>query len=380
MRGLSSLYRGLSGVVPTADDIEAVKKAGDTMTGALILSGSPTEPNQAASKSYVDSNSSSATTTTQGVVYLLPNRNILINGAMAIDQRNAGASQTITAGSALAYTIDRWYAYCTGANATGQRVAGTAPNQYNYRFTGASSVSKIGFAQRIEATNCQHLAGKTATLSADLANSLLTTITWVASYATTADAFGTIASPTKTQIATGTFTVNSTLTRYATSIAIPAGATTGIEIEFSVGSQTSGTWTIGRVQLEDTPEQTAFENRTIQQELQLCEWYFKKTFALNVAPANNAGLINALAVRCPSSANNNFSLHWDLNMRANPTITTYNPSSGTSGFWFTDDTSTSISSSIETNLGAKRANISHTGAVGVSQLDYYIHAVASAEL
>ena len=368
MRGLSSLYRGLSGVVPTADDIEAVKKAGDTMTGALILSGSPTEPNQAASKSYVDSNSSSATTTTQGVVYLLPNRNILINGAMAIDQRNAGASQTITAGSALAYTIDRWYAYCTGANATGQRVAGTAPNQYNYRFTGASSVSKIGFAQRIEATNCQHLAGKTATLSADLANSLLTTITWVASYATTADAFGTIASPTKTQIATGTFTVNSTLTRYATSIAIPAGATTGIEIEFSVGSQTSGTWTIGRVQLEDTPEQTAFENRTIQQELQLCEWYFKKTFALNVAPANNAGLINALAVRCPSSANNNFSLHWDLNMRANPTITTYNPSSGTSGFWFTDDTSTSISSSIETNLGAKRANISHTGAVGVSQV------------
>jgi hypothetical protein len=59
MKGLSSLYRGLSGVEPTADDIGAVKKAGDTMTGALILSGSPTEPNQAATKSYVDSNSSS---------------------------------------------------------------------------------------------------------------------------------------------------------------------------------------------------------------------------------------------------------------------------------------------------------------------------------
>jgi hypothetical protein len=59
MKGLSSLYRGLSGVEPTADDIGAVKKAGDTMTGALILSGNPTEPNQAATKSYVDSNSSS---------------------------------------------------------------------------------------------------------------------------------------------------------------------------------------------------------------------------------------------------------------------------------------------------------------------------------
>jgi hypothetical protein len=59
MKGLSSLYKGLSGVEPTADDIGAVKKAGDTMTGALILSGSPTAPNQAATKSYVDGNSSS---------------------------------------------------------------------------------------------------------------------------------------------------------------------------------------------------------------------------------------------------------------------------------------------------------------------------------
>ena len=69
MRGLSSLYRGLSGVEPTADEIGAVQKAGDTMTGALILSGSPTEPNQATTKSYVDSKVSPATTTTQGVVY-----------------------------------------------------------------------------------------------------------------------------------------------------------------------------------------------------------------------------------------------------------------------------------------------------------------------
>ena len=232
-----------------------------------------------------------ATTTTQGITYLLPNRNILINGAMAIDQRNAGASQTITAGSALAYTVDRWYAYCTGANATGQRVAGTAPNQYNYRFTGASSVTKIGFAQRIEASNSQHLAGKTATLSVDLANSLLTTITWTAWYANTSDTFGTLASPTRTQIATGTFTVNSTLTRYSTSIAIPAGATTGIEIELSVGAQTSGTWTIGRAQLEDTPEQTTFEYRSTQHELLLCQRYYEYGITWGVSYGASASFI-----------------------------------------------------------------------------------------
>lgn len=236
-------------------------------------------------------NATKATTTTQGISYLLPNRNILINGAMAIDQRNAGASQTITAGSALAYTVDRWYAYCTGANATGQRVAGTAPNQFNYRFTGASSITKIGFAQRIEASNCQHLAGKTATLSVDLANSLLTTITWTAWYANTTDTFGTLASPTRTQIATGTFTVNSTLTRYATSIAIPAGATTGIEIEFSVGAQTSGTWTIGRVQLEDMPEQTTFEYRPIHQELFLCQRYYEYGITWGVSYGSSSSAI-----------------------------------------------------------------------------------------
>jgi len=274
-------YLQLSAIAnPTTTAV--IKKLSATKTeiavaiGDLVANGIYTFQRNSANNAWIVLElSNPATTTTQGVAYLLPNRNILINGAMAIDQRNAGASQTITAGSALAYTVDRWYAYCTGANATGQRVAGTAPNQYNYRFTGASSITKIGFAQRIEASNSQHLAGKTATLSVDLANSLLTTITWTAWYANTTDTFGTLASPTRTQIATGTFTVNSTLTRYATSIAIPAGATTGIEIEFSVGSQTSGTWTIGRVQLEDTPEQTTFEYRTIQQELFLCQRYYE---------------------------------------------------------------------------------------------------------
>jgi len=215
-----------------------------------------------------------ATSTIQGISYLKPNINLIINGAMQIDQRNSGNSQTITAGSTLAYTVDRWYAYCTGANCTGQRVVGTSPNQYNYRFTGASSVSKIGFAQRIEASNSQHLANKSATLSVDLANSLLSSITWTMWYANTADTFGTLASPTRTQIATGSFTVNSNLNRYETTISIPASATTGIEIEFSVGAQTSGTWTIGRVQLEDSLSSTPFEQRSLAIEEILCYRYY----------------------------------------------------------------------------------------------------------
>ena len=202
------------------------------------------------------------------------NINRIINGAMAIDQRNAGASQTITAGAALAYTVDRWYAYCTGANVTGQRITGSANNQYAYRFTGAASVTAIGFGQRIEAANSIDLAGSTATLGVDLANSVLTSVTWTAYYANTSDTFGTLASPTRTQISTGTFTVNSTLSRYSAQIFIPSAATTGIEIVFSVGAQTSGTWTIDNVQLEAGPLATPFERRLVGLELLLCQRYF----------------------------------------------------------------------------------------------------------
>jgi hypothetical protein len=207
-------------------------------------------------------------------------RNKITNGAILIDQRNAGAAQTITAAAALAYTVDRWYAYCTGANVTGQQVAGTAPNAYLYRFTGAASTTKIGFSQRIEALNVQDLCGKTATLGVDLSNNLLATVTWTAWYANTANTFGTLAAPTRTQIATGTFTVTSTLARYSANIAIPAGASAGVEIEFSVGSQISGTWSIGNAQLETGAVATPFEARPIGMELTLCQRYYESVSPL----------------------------------------------------------------------------------------------------
>jgi hypothetical protein len=142
-----------------------------------------------------------------------------------------------------------------------------------YQFTGAASTTAIGFAQRIETANSYDLNNTTVTLSAFLSNSLLSTVTWTAYYANTADTFGTLASPTRTQIATGSWTVSSTLARYTTNIAIPSAATTGIEIVFSVGAQISGTWQIGAVQLEPGTVATPFERRPIGTELPLCQRY-----------------------------------------------------------------------------------------------------------
>lgn len=209
-------------------------------------------------------------------------RNIFINGGFAIDQRNAGASQTITAGAALAYTVDRWYAYCTGANITGARVAGTAPSQYYYRFTGAASNTAVGFAQRIEAANSFHFAGKAVTLAVNIASTSLTSITWTAYYANTADTFGTVASPTRTQIATGTFAVTSTLGRKTANITFPSAATTGIEIVFTGGALLgSQTLTFDSAQLELGSIATPFEQRPIGTELALCQRYYETSTNMN---------------------------------------------------------------------------------------------------
>ena len=209
-----------------------------------------------------------------GGVFTAGLRNRFINGGMAVDQRNAGAAQTITAAAALAYTVDRWYAYSTGANVTGQRVAGAGTTQYRYRFTGAASVTKIGFAQRIEAANSFDLNGRAVVVGVELANSLLTTVTWNAWYANTADTFGTLAAPTRTSIGSGTITINATATRYHIPITLPAAATTGIEIEFSVAAQTSGTWTIGEAQLvAGSASELWREQRPIGMELALCQRY-----------------------------------------------------------------------------------------------------------
>ena len=239
-------------------------------------------------------------------------RNRIINGNMASDQRNAGAAQTITAAAALAYTVDRFYAYCTGANVTGQQIAGATANQYRYRFTGAASVTAIGFAQRIEAINSADLASTTATLSVDLANSLLTTVTWTAYYANTTDTFGSLASPTVTSIATGTFTVTSTVTRYNAQISIPSAATTGLQILFTVGAQTSGTWTIGNVQLEPGSVATPYEMQIYSDQLAQCQRYYYK---LKAATA----FVNGGVGRAYSITNAQAFMALPVSMRGAPT-------------------------------------------------------------
>jgi len=226
-------------------------------------------------------------------------KNRLMNGLMQIIQRATSG----TSGNAVPTTVptypalDRWYAYATGATVTVARVAGSNANQFNLQVTGAASVTAVGIGQRIEQLNCFDMAGSTATLSVNISNSLLTTVTWTANYATSSDTWS-----AKTQIATGTFTVTSTLTNYSAQISIPAAATTGIEILFTVGAQTSGTWVIGNVQLEKGSVATSFDYRSYGTELGLCQRYFQSDFKGTCGQAYNATtglftLVHAVSMR-----------------------------------------------------------------------------------
>jgi hypothetical protein len=210
------------------------------------------------------------TDTSEYLVPVTAFKNRIINGAMMIDQRNAGASVSLVVGQ-FPYTLDRWQAYSTGANTTLQQVSSGITGIPNVlQITGAASNTSVNVFQKIEAKNCADLAGSTVTLSALISNSLLTTVTWRVSFANSADNFASV-----TDISTGTFTVNSSLSQYSVQIALPANAANGVQIFLSCANQTSGTFRLTNVQLEKGSNATSFDYRPYGQELALCQTYYE---------------------------------------------------------------------------------------------------------
>jgi hypothetical protein len=278
-------------------------------------------------------------------------RNRLINGQMQIAQR--GTSGTSGSGvpttTATYPSVDRWFAYGTGATVTVAQVAGATNTKNLIQLTGAASVTGAGIGQRIESLNSYDLAGQTVTLSANIANSLLTTVTWTAYYASSSDVW-----TSSTQIATGSWTVSSTIANYSAQIAIPAAATTGIQIIFSVGAQTSGTFQIGNAQLEVGTNATNFEYRPYGTELALCQRYFQKSYLQGTAVGTSLGVNSAGLIQSSwASANTSSIASWTsalpVIMRTSPTATLYDLA-GTSGFVSTMGSGGTTVNGASTNL------------------------------
>lgn len=198
-------------------------------------------------------------------------RNRIINGAMAIDQRNAGASFSSGVG-AVTYGLDRFYVFSEGAAVTGQRVNPSLTGFPNaLRVTGARGVTYTEVGQRIESANIADLAGSTVTISFWAAASVATSVNVYTNYANTQDNFS-----ASTGIGSTVVSITSTLTRYTVSFAFPSQAANGVVVGFTFGSGlTSGTFTLTGVQLEVGSVATPFERRQFGMELMLCQRYFE---------------------------------------------------------------------------------------------------------
>jgi hypothetical protein len=236
-------------------------------------------------------------------------KNRIINGAMVIDQRNAGASVTPTDGQ---YTLDRWvFAVGQTSKLTTQQNAGavTPPTGFsNYLgITSSSAYTLLAgdyftVAQRIEGFNFADMAWGTASAAT------VTLSFWVRS-SLTGTFGGTLNNNVYNRNYPFTYTILLANTWEQKSVTVAGdtsgtwvGATngTGLSIQFSLGmgstySGTSGAWTssvifaptgatsvvgtngatfyITGVQLEKGSTATSFDYRPYGTELALCQRY-----------------------------------------------------------------------------------------------------------
>jgi hypothetical protein len=335
-------------------------------------------------------------------------KNRIINGAMAIDQRNAGASVTPTSAT---YTLDRWRAACSQASKYSVQQSSTAPSGFtNSSLITSLSAYTVGasenfrFEQFVEGFNASDLGWGTA-------NAQTVTLSFWVRNSLTGTFGGAFLNSAENRSYPFTYTINSANTFEYKTITV-AGDTSGtwlttngigIRVSFSLGagstvSGTAGVWSgsfftsatgatsvvgtsgatfyITGVQLEKGTQATAFDYRPFGTELQLCQRYFCKTFPYATAPAQNSdtpGVISFI-----SQANQLWDAMWrfPVELRTTPvTMTTYSPNAANANW--------------SNNSGTPTASIVHYGSTGMtirattppaSGYSFTIHASATAEL
>ena len=307
-------------------------------------------------------------------------KNRLINSAMVIDQRNAGASVTPTTDST--YTLDRYItALSQSSKFSVQQNAGsiTPPAGFN-NYLGVTSLSAysvlagdyFAIQQRIEGFNTLDLGwgaagASTVTLSFWVRSSLTGTFggclansafnrsypfsytisvanTWEQKTITVAgDTSGTWLKTNGIGIR-----VSFALGYGATYGNGTAGAWVGSDLESVTGATsvvgTNGaTWYVTGVQLEKGSTATSFDYRPYGTELALCQRYFEKSYAQGTV-AGATGLANAALATGISTNDVTVTAIYKVTKRASPTVTLYSSGGGTSGALYNYTTGADVTS------------------------------------
>lgn len=258
-----------------------------------------------------------------GTLTTPPFRNRLINGLLRNDQRNGGSAQAITFGGTIAYTTDRFYVSCTGANITSQRVAGTG-YQFAQTLTGAASVTGTLWGQRIASRNCWDWVGKQVNVQVPISAVGIASATWNAYVANAQDDFS-----AKTLLATGTLSLTGVVETKFFSFAAGANASRGVAIEIVTGALVAGQSITyqGAVQAE-AGQVSPFEYVDETTDLVRCMRYYQTSYQ-GVPPATpvaTAGRIVDLS--SSTSAYGILRVYLSPPMRVAPATVIYNPTTG----------------------------------------------------
>jgi hypothetical protein len=236
-------------------------------------------------------------------------RNRIINGNMRIDQRNNGASVSVTTATS-GYSLDRWFYY----NGTGDgdftvQQAGTGlaglPSSLKFTVTAADSSLGAGdyylISQKIEGYNVADLGFGTASAKT-------ITISFTVYSSVTGTFGGVLRNAANNRFYPFTYSIPVANTWTSISVTVAGDTTgtwetttsTGIEVIFSLGTGVLGTagswsgtsalgatgqtnlmatlnatWYITGVQLEVGSNATPFDTRSYGTELALCQRYYQ---------------------------------------------------------------------------------------------------------
>jgi hypothetical protein len=278
-------------------------------------------------------------------------KNRIINGAMVIDQRNAGASVTPTTG---VHTLDRWLAaaYSASSKFSVQQNAGSVTPPAGFtNYLGVTSLSAYSVSSSDFLSIIQSIEGfNIADLGWGTANAKTVTLSFWVRSSLTGTFGGSLANQDGSRSYPFSYTITTANTWEYATITI-AGDTTGtwlttnglglaLRIGLGVGSTYSGTagaWAAGAnyfsatgatsvvgtngatfyitgVQLEVGSTATSFDYRPYGTELALCQRYYVQFLGSNAYETLASGM---------SSTNQNgyVTVALPVTMRANPTLT-----------------------------------------------------------
>ncbi|RAI34543.1 hypothetical protein CH341_31340, partial [Rhodoplanes roseus] len=191
------------------------------------------------------------------------------NGDFRFDRRAGGGVTQIAAGGDRTPILDRWFAWSTGSAVLVQQLgAPTSTSRYAaaLQLTVGPSAVVAHLSQQILSDDIRDLAAPESpvTLSIAIDGPAGLSIGWAAYVPAALDSFGTVASPTRTLVASGTWVLDTGIIEKAATFDLPTSATKGLEVELTASlTSSSGSIpiTFYAAQLEAGAEKTGFSWR-----------------------------------------------------------------------------------------------------------------------